>query len=133
MSLPPRFSVTATSPAPDIRCLAVTGELDLATVAELRASLDDHMGDPLPRSVVVDLTDCPFMDSAGLACLVELWQRLDGSGRGQLILCGLDGPVRRLLDVAGLTGRLRLVPDRETAIAHPEGPSGAASGSALAG
>lgn len=132
MSLPPRFSVTVTSPAPDVRCLAVSGELDLATVAGLRACLNDHMGDPLPRTVVVDLTDCPFMDSAGLACLVELWQRLDGSGRGQLILCGLDGSVRRLLDVAGLADRLRLAPDRQAAIAHPEGPGEAASGSALA-
>lgn len=47
----------------------VTGEVDMASVRPLRLQLRDLMVDGVPH-LLVDLSDVPFMDSAGLGALV---------------------------------------------------------------
>ena len=52
------------------RIIIVSGEVDLYSSPDLREALTKAKCDP-PLSVVVDLSDVPYMDSSGVATLVE--------------------------------------------------------------
>jgi len=51
------------------RIVSVAGELDLATSARLSALLDRLASDR--SALVVDLTECTFIDSTGLAAILH--------------------------------------------------------------
>ena len=78
----------------------VCGALDVRTVARVREALDEAVGRRPPR-LVVDLTDCPFVDASALAMLLEAHRRLARCG-GVLTLRGCSPRVLRLLSLTGL-------------------------------
>jgi anti-anti-sigma factor len=73
----------------------VAGEIDLATVNELRAALD-----ALDGRIVVDLATVSFLDATGLGVLAGTRKRLRSCG-GDLRLRAPQDQVRRVLEVAG--------------------------------
>lgn len=87
--------------------LVVVGEIDASTSRQLA----DHL-DPLPGSsgeVVLDMSDVSFVDSSGLRVLIDAHQRADRAGRS-LVIVEPSHVVRRLLDISGLEGVLRVRP-----------------------
>ena len=80
--------------------LLLTGEIDLATVGDLRAAAARIMSAP-PRRIVLDLAGVTFCDSQGLSALISLSRDLRAAG-SQLVLTRVGGFVTRLLDVTGL-------------------------------
>jgi anti-sigma B factor antagonist len=82
----------------------VHGELDLGNVGELRQALTRAHSD---GALVVDLTDCSFLDSSGLRLLLETAKTREDEGRG-LVLVAPQGGVRRTLEIAGLDRMLPL-------------------------
>ena len=76
------------------------GELDLASAPQFRQLVSDLMGSGL-RIVVVDLSDTPFVDSAGLGALVWADRRLRAAG-GQLAVVRPQENVARTFALAGL-------------------------------
>jgi anti-sigma B factor antagonist len=82
--------------------LELHGELDLRTVPKLRLHLTEalqcHAG-----AVVVDLVDVTFIDSTGLAALLNALRRLTRAGR-RLVLACAEGPVWRMLCLTRLDG-----------------------------
>jgi anti-anti-sigma factor len=85
----------------DLTTVTLAGELDIYTVADFRARLEDV--DPSERQVVVDLTDVTLLDSSGLGALVSLVNRAREGERGLGLVC----PHRRLLRVFEITGLRR--------------------------
>jgi anti-anti-sigma factor len=80
--------------------VAIFGELDLATVDHAKRAIGEAIlaeGD-----VVIDLRACVFVDSQGIAALVEAVLRLSEQGR-HLTLRGVQPRVMKILDRAGLT------------------------------
>jgi anti-anti-sigma factor len=60
------------------------------------------LGDSGSATFSLDLTDVTFMDAAGIALIFDLAERCsDGDCLG--IICPRQTPVRRLLELAGLT------------------------------
>lgn len=57
------------------------GEVDLTTAQQLREPLMQAVNGAREGSVIVDLTQVDFIDSAGLALLVEARKRLAPEGR----------------------------------------------------
>ena len=55
--------------------LSVEGEIDVATAPRLIAALNDAVAEAV-RSVIIDLTSVGFMDSTGLALLINAHRRL---------------------------------------------------------
>lgn len=88
--------------------LAVKGEIDLATVDELEAAIDQVFANPGDHHLVVDLTDSSFMDSTGLKALVMANRKFDESGRSFAIAVS-RGPVSRLIDLSGVQSSIRVV------------------------
>lgn len=80
--------------------LLLVGEVDLARSPELRMRLRDEV-DHRPRRLVIDLTGITYMDSSGVATLVEALQRSKASGT-RLLLSGLQPKVRSIFTISRL-------------------------------
>jgi anti-anti-sigma factor len=79
--------------------IRATGEIDLSCVDELRRAVL-HAAANAER-VLLDLSPVEFIDTTGLATLIELRSTLQG--RGVLFeVEAADGPVRQAVDVTGL-------------------------------
>jgi anti-anti-sigma factor len=96
--------------------VTVSGELDLASVDELRAAVSDVAG--RSRSVVVDVSDVSFIDSTALAALLRSNDELRSDGVAMIVACPPAGAVRRLLTMTSLDDRLTLAADRPGALAR---------------
>ncbi len=95
--------------------VAVRGELDMSTAPELEAVLRRAIAEP-EGSVVLDLTDCEFIDSTGIALIVNTWQNVDGEER--LVLCCGNHQVRRLLRLTGVESTISMHEERAAALAE---------------
>ena len=78
--------------------VSVMGELDLATAPALERTLRG-VADDRTHEVIVDLTDCTFLDSQGLRALIATKGRL-GRSNGRLALV-VSNP--RVLPIFGIT------------------------------
>ena len=97
-----------------LQAVSVTGELDQGTAPQLRVVLADALGLP-PSSVLVDLSDCNFIDSTGLSLLVEAKRRLAEEDR-RFAVCCPDPDVRRLLELTGIDRAVGLFDTRDEAV-----------------
>jgi anti-anti-sigma factor len=98
-----------------VHVIAIRGELDLHTAPQLEARLER-----VDANLLLDLSDCEFIDSTGIGLIVRTWQRLDaedGDGGSRLALCGPGDQVRRLLEITGLESSLRTYAERDEALA----------------
>lgn len=89
------------------QCIAVSGEIDLATVPELENAIDSILASN-SHPLVVDLTESSFMDSTGLKTLVMANRRFDEHGRPFAIAVS-GGPVSRLIGLSGVESSIRIV------------------------
>ena len=103
-----------------IRAFTVRGELDMNTAPELERLLDEALANP-PASIMLDLCECEFIDSTGIALIVRAWQRLEGEGDGRLVLCSINHQVRRLLKITGVEGSISMHEQRDAALAELRG------------
>ena len=94
------IALTDVVPLSPALTVAVHGALDGTSVARVRESLDAAVG-VRPPQLVVDLTDCPFVDASALAVLLETHRRLARCG-SVLTLHGCSPRVLRLLSLTGL-------------------------------
>jgi len=95
--------------------VGVSGELDQSTADQLRQALADAIGQP-PAGVLVDLSNCHFIDSTGLSLLVEAKRRLAEDQRGFAVCCP-DADVRRLLELTGIDRAVGLFDAKDDAVA----------------
>jgi anti-sigma B factor antagonist len=121
---PAPFQASASDLEGGVRLLEVHGELDLSTATQLEGPLEDAV-ESADAAVLIDLADCQFIDSTGLALIVRAWQRVDASagngGKGGLVLCCQNEQVRRVLEITGLEHSLRVYPSRDEAAAALRG------------
>jgi anti-sigma B factor antagonist len=76
----------------------IRGELDLATVPELERIVGDASATNL---LILDLTDCTFLDSSAVRVLLETAAKVERAGGG-LALVAPDGGIRRVLEISGV-------------------------------
>lgn len=89
-----------TQPLADGVLLKPVGEIDLSRAPSLRHQISDAQRSK-PRRLVIDLADVPYMDSSGVATLVEAMQIARRAGQ-KLILCALQDRVRSIFEIARL-------------------------------
>ena len=93
--------------------VAVAGEVDIATVTRLRERLFELAASG--RTLVVDLDQVSFVDSAGLAALVGAAKRAEAHGASLQVVC--DRPQTwEVFRLAGLDRRLGLARTRDKAL-----------------
>ncbi len=94
----------------DYREIGVAGELDLASADQLEvvlAAANDN--------VMLDLTECEFMDSTGIAVIAAAWKLRRHSGE-RLICFGARPKIAEVLDITGLFDQGLVVQTREDAL-----------------
>ena len=99
--------------------LAVTGELDIATVPELRDRLTEAI-EGGARAVVLDLRDVTFMDSVAMAAILHARTQLGERGRMAVVLAP-DSYTQLVFEIAGLPRCLALFESRADAVTHVTG------------
>ena len=105
---------TARRDRPDV--LPLKGEIDLHVSPSVTASLN-AMIEKKPRCLVVDLSDVTYIDSAGLAALIEAMQKVEGYG-GKFLLAGLQETVRSIFEISRLDQVFQIFPDVHAALAN---------------
>src|SRR5262245_3546226 len=80
--------------------LSPQGEIDLARSPELRLRLKQEV-DAAPKRLVVDLAGVSYMDSSGVATLVEAFTRARAA-KCKLVLAGLQPKVRSIFTISRL-------------------------------
>ena len=93
----------------EVEVVAVTGEIDISSAPRLIGGLNEAVGN-CERPVVVDLSGVDFMDSTGLALLLNAHRRLSRRGKGFAVVCE-DGPVRRVFTITDMVEVLRVHSD----------------------
>jgi anti-anti-sigma factor len=121
---PAPFEATAAQLDDGVRVIAVRGELDLSTASDLERPLEEAVssGD---ASILIDLSECEFIDSTGIALIVRAWQRLDhgadGEGSGRVVICSDNEQVRRVLEITGLELSIAIHSSKDEALAALRG------------
>ena len=75
----------------------VNGEINISTSPDLKKQFEKQMS----KKVVVDLEKVTYIDSSGLATLVEILKRTKSQG-GSLGLAGMSDKVRSLFEITKL-------------------------------
>jgi stage II sporulation protein AA (anti-sigma F factor antagonist) len=96
----------------DVLVTRLNGKLSLETVHDFIATMR-----PEPANVLIlDMTKCLFLDSAGVGALVSLFVSRRNHGK-RLMLSGLTSQGQAVMQVSGLIKLLPLYPLEEDAIA----------------
>jgi anti-sigma B factor antagonist len=104
---------------------AITGEIDISSVAQFRArlaELADNGG-----TLVVDLNRVAFIDSSGLGALVATARRIAEHGGSLYAVCSQPQP-RRLLWMTGVDKRIPLAATLAGALMLQESSRGSSGG-----
>lgn len=81
--------------------LIVSGEIDIGTVDQLRAAIDEVLGEAGVSRLVLDFELLGFLDSSGIAALIGGYNTAQERGIGFGIV-NCHGTVRNVLEVTGV-------------------------------
>jgi len=95
--------------------LPLEGEIDLHVSTNIAAALQT-MIEKKPKRLVVDLAGVSYIDSSGLATLIEAMQNTQEYG-GVFALAALQESVRTIFEIARLDQVFRIYPDVNAALA----------------
>jgi anti-anti-sigma factor len=100
-----------------VRTISVRGELDLSTAPDLERPLEQVL-DSGEGAILIDLSECAFIDSTGIALIVRAWQRLGSGNNGRgLGICSQNEQVLRVLEITGLELSIPVYASRDEAVA----------------
>lgn len=94
---PTPIAVTGRNGVDGAMVVSIAGELDMSNVNVVRAQLEDLLV-TAPASIVFDLVELTFMDSSGIAFLVQLAARVK-----EISLRHVPGFIQRVLEATGVT------------------------------
>lgn len=95
--------------------LPLEGEIDLHVSPQVASSLASIVA-AKPLRVVVDLSKVTYIDSSGLAVLIEAMQNVEDYG-GKFAIAGLQDKVRPIFEVARLDQVFTIFPHVDAALA----------------
>jgi anti-sigma B factor antagonist len=110
------FGVEMDAIGESVRVVAVTGELDITSVGQLRDALQDateHGVDGL----VVDLAAVSFVDSVAVGAILQTKRRLGEQGRLAIVV-PTQTYASVIFDVVGADAIVDVFPTRAEALAH---------------
>lgn len=97
----------------DILVFKPGDEINANSTGKLRKVFDEIINSD-KKKVVVDLSGIEYIDSAGLAILIEFFQRLQKNS-GKLHICGLSSKISKIFEVAKLNSIFKIYDSFEKA------------------
>ena len=122
------LEVNITRAAQDIPVVALTGEVDLHTCPELRATLQ-KLAEEGSQTIILNLSGVPYLDSAALGVMVDA-QRRARERDGEIILAQVTPFVLRAFEITRLIRIFRSFPtvaDAEAAATEKVAPRASAT------
>ena len=101
----------------DLRVVEVAGELDASNAEDVRAAAIDEVANSL-HGVVFDFRGLAYIDSAGIALVFDVGERLINRGQKLALVVPPTAVIRRALDVTGIEEIAPVVPTLEAAREH---------------
>lgn len=99
------------SQAGEVMLYHVQGEINISTSPELKK----HFEKQPSKKVVVNLEKVTYIDSSGLATLVEMLKKTKMQG-GQLGLAGMSDKVKSLFEITKLDKLFLIFPNQDEAL-----------------
>ena len=99
---------------PEPIIISLDGEIDLHESPNVRETLRPLIDKKVPR-IYVDMSEVTYVDSSGLAVLIDAMQRIANYG-GKFGLIAIRPAVRTVLEIARLDQVFRVYPDRASAL-----------------
>jgi anti-sigma B factor antagonist len=113
----PQFEISSGPGPEDAYVVHVTGEIDMSHEEQLRAELHRAV-EADAKGVVVDLTECEFIDSSGIrALLLSREEAKLHDGSEALAVAASSEQILRILGVMGLDQVIPIKPTVEEAAA----------------
>ena len=94
-----------------VMIVEVSGEINISSSPELKKSFEKVQA----TRVIINMTKVGYIDSSGLATLVELLKRLKMKG-GSLSLTNMSDKVKSLFEITKLDKLFGIFPTDETAL-----------------
>lgn len=105
----------AIAPQNQTGILALEGEIDLHRSPQVKETLEPLVSQKVPR-ILVDFSRVTYIDSSGLATMIEALQRIQSYG-GKFAMFGLRESVRNIFEIARLDQIFSIYPDQAAAVA----------------
>jgi anti-sigma B factor antagonist len=117
----PQFEISSREGPDGAQVVCVVGEVDIAHEEELRRELD-RAASQGSGGIVVDLTECEFIDSSGIRALLLSRESQDsGTGSEPLAVAASSEQILRILSVMGVDKVIPVRPTLEEAAAELSG------------
>jgi anti-sigma B factor antagonist len=111
----PQFDISSGPGPDDVYVVRVAGEVDMSHEEELRGELRAAAAADT-RGIVVDLTECEFIDSTGVRALLVSSQAQQAEGeREKLAVAASSEQILRILSVMGIDQVIPILPTVEEA------------------
>jgi len=94
----------------------VNGEVDINTAPDIKKTFDKLTSKKDPR-IVINLSKVTYVDSSGLATLVEILKNMRTYG-GRMRLTNLSAKVKSLFEITKLDKLFEIMADEEEAISN---------------
>jgi anti-anti-sigma factor len=98
----------------DFSVLSLKGRLDEVSAPSVRNHLQQRI-DQGERRFAVDAAGLTYISSSGLRLLLQVAKQLEERS-GRVVLCALQEPVKRVLEIAGFTSLFSIFSSPEEAI-----------------
>ncbi len=95
--------------------LALEGEIDLHRSPQVKETIEPFIAQKIAR-ILVDFSAVTYIDSSGLAVMIETLQRIQSYG-GKFAMFGLRESVRAIFEIARLDQIFSIFPDEAAAVA----------------
>lgn len=105
MSAEPLTFESAFGQAPGSCILRLQGPLTIHNLFEFQNTLRTNP----PESLILDLSGVPYMDSAGMGCIINYYVSSQRHGR-KLVVAGVNGRVLELFKMTKVDGLLAMTP-----------------------
>ena len=92
----------------------VTGEIDINTSPEIKKALDKLLAKKSPK-IVINLSKVNYVDSSGLATLVEILKNMRSYG-GRVRLTNLSSKVKSLFEITKLDKLFEIIAEEDEAV-----------------
>ena len=117
----PQFEINSGPGPEDIYVVRITGEVDMSHEEELRGELRTAVAADA-RGIVVDLTECEFIDSSGVrALLLSRKAKNSEGGSERVAVAASSEQILRILTVMGIDRVIPIRPTVEEAAAEISG------------
>ncbi len=94
--------------------IPLEGEIDLHVSPRIAATLNAAVKEQ-PPNLIVDIAKVSYIDSSGLAVLIETMQNVEKYG-GKFALVGMQEAVKPIFEIARLDQVFRIFPDADSAL-----------------